>query len=60
MALNGILKEQNIRLVFAQVMKDVRTRRRYKLSQLVGEDAFYVTLDDVVNACKQQAVQGDP
>jgi hypothetical protein len=60
MALNGILKKQDIRLVFAQVMEDVRTRRRYQLSQLVGEDAFYVTLDDVVNACLQQPGQGDP
>ena len=48
------LKEQGIRLVFTEVMKDVRTESRYQLSKLVGEDAFYTTKDDVVNAYKQQ------
>ena len=48
------LKEQGIRLVFTEVMEDVRTESRYQLSKLVGEDAFYTTKDDVVTAFKQQ------
>ena len=50
----GILKEQGIRLVFAQVMEDLRAQSRYELSKLVGEEAFYVTLEDVVKAYQQQ------
>jgi hypothetical protein len=35
-------------------MEDVRTESRYQLTKLVGEDAFFTTKDDVVNAFKQQ------
>jgi len=48
------LKEQGIRLVFTEVMEDVRTESRYQLTKLVGEDAFFTTKDDVVTAFKQQ------
>ena len=51
----GILKEQGIRLVFTEVMEDFRAQSRYELSKLVGEDAFYTTVDEVVNAYKQQS-----
>jgi high affinity sulfate transporter 1 len=54
-SLHGILKEKGIRLVIAQVMEDVREESRYKLRELFGEDAFYDTLDDVMQAYRQQA-----
>ena len=54
-SLYGVLKEQGVRLVFAQVMEDVRAESRYELNKLVGEDAFYATLDDVVNAYRQKS-----
>jgi high affinity sulfate transporter 1 len=54
----GILKEKGIRLVVAQVLDDVREESRYKLRQLFGEDAFYDTLDDVINDYKKQNGHG--
>ena len=53
-SLYGILKEKGIRLVIAQVMEDVREESRYELRELFGEDAFYDTLDDVMQAYRQQ------
>ena len=50
----GILKEKGIRLVVTQVLDDVKAESRYQLRQLFGEDAFYVTLEDVVKAYQQQ------
>ena len=47
-SLFATLKEKGVRLVVAQVLDDVRERARYKLRELYGEDAFYDTLDDVV------------
>ena len=48
-SLYGILKEKNIRLVVAQVMDDVKEEGSgYQLRQLFGEDAFYETLDEVI------------
>jgi MFS superfamily sulfate permease-like transporter len=54
-SLFGILKEKNIRLVVTQVMDDVREESRYRLRELFGEDAFYDTLDDVMQAYRQEA-----
>ena len=50
----GILKEKGIRLVVAQVLEEVKVDNHYELYQLFGEDAFYETLDDVVNAYRQK------
>jgi MFS superfamily sulfate permease-like transporter len=50
----AILQEQGISLVIAQVLEDVRERSRYELLQLFGEDAFYDTLAQVVEAYRQQ------
>ena len=50
----GILKEKGIRLVVAQVLDDVKAESRYELRELFGEDAFYDTLEDVVNEYQQQ------
>ena len=54
----AVLKEKGVRLVIAQVLEDVRAESRYNLRQLFGEDAFYETLDDVVNAYRQQTGVG--
>jgi MFS superfamily sulfate permease-like transporter len=48
------LKDKGIRLVVAQVLDDVKAESRYNLRQLFGEDAFYDTLEDVVEAYQQQ------
>ena len=51
-----ILKDKGVRLVVAQVMDDVREESRYELRELVGEDAFYDSLDDVIQAYRKQLV----
>ena len=48
------LKEKGIRLVVAQVMDDVAEVSRYHLDRLFGADAFYKTLDDVLDAYRQE------
>jgi SulP family sulfate permease len=53
-SLCGILKDKGVRLVVAQVMDDVREESRYQLRELFGEDAFYDTLDDVLQAYRQE------
>jgi high affinity sulfate transporter 1 len=54
----GILKEKGVRLVVAQVLEDVKERSRYHLEQLFGQDAFYDTLQDVVNDYQKQTGPG--
>ncbi len=56
-SLFATLKEKGVRLVVAQVLDDVRERARYKLRELYGEDAFYNTLDDVLNDYRKQSGQ---
>jgi MFS superfamily sulfate permease-like transporter len=53
-SLFAMLQEQGVRLVVTQVMEDVRERSRYELLQLFGENAFYDTLGQVVQAYQQQ------
>ena len=53
-SLYGILKDKGVRIVVAQVMDDVRQESRYKLQELFGEDAFFDTLDDVMEAFRQE------
>jgi MFS superfamily sulfate permease-like transporter len=53
-SLFGILKDKGIRLVVAQVLDDVREESRYRLRELFGEDAFYDTLEDVMQDYRQQ------
>jgi high affinity sulfate transporter 1 len=50
----GVMKGKGVRLVVAQVLDDVREESRYKLRQLYSEDAFYDTLDDVVQDYRKQ------
>ena len=45
-----ILKGQGIRLVFCDVIDPVKAELdRYELIELIGEDAFYKTISDVLN-----------
>lgn len=57
-SLYGILKERGVRLVFAQVMENLQSESRYQLGKLVGEDAFYNTLDEVVKAYREHTASG--
>jgi SulP family sulfate permease len=50
-----LVKNKGVRLVVAQVMDDARDEIRNELRELFGEDAFYDTLDNVVEAYRQQA-----
>ena len=51
----GLLKEQGIRLVFANVSNDVRTELdRSGLTERVCEEAYYATVDDVLNAFREK------
>lgn len=54
----GILKDKGIRLVVAQVMEDVKDESSYQLGQLFGEDAFYDTIENVLEAYRQQVGTG--
>jgi len=53
-SLFATLKDKEIRLVVAQVMKDVEETSHYHLKELFGEDAFYDTLDDVLKAYQKE------
>lgn len=48
------LKARGIRLVVAEVMDDIKAHTRYRLKELIGEDAFYDRLEDVVKQYRQQ------
>ena len=51
-----MLKEQGIRLVFAEVSEKVKAKLdRYELTDLVGNDAFFATAEDLLNAYSQDA-----
>ena len=49
-SLHATLQDKGIRLVVAQVMDEVRTGSRYGLGRLLGEDAFFDSLADVIAA----------
>ena len=53
-----ILEKKGIRLIVAQVEEDVEESCHYELSDLLGEDAFYETLGDVIKAYQQLPVTG--
>ena len=52
-SLFAALEEREIRLVVAQMLDDLDPNDRYQLQELFGKDAFYGTLDDVVDAYQQ-------
>ena len=54
-SIHGILKEKGVRLVFAMVSEDVKAQLdRFGVTDLVGEDAFYATGDELLNAYDQR------
>jgi sulfate permease, SulP family len=48
------LKEKKIRLVFAHVLDNVKEENDNELRQLLGKEAFYNTLHDVVKTYQLQ------
>ena len=50
----GILKEKKIRLVFAHVLDHIKEEGHYDLVHLLGKEAFYDSLHDVLKAYQQQ------
>ena len=48
------LRDRGIRLVITQVMADVTAESRYNLGQLFGDDAFYDTLNDIIENYSHQ------
>jgi SulP family sulfate permease len=55
---HGVLKDKGVRLVFVLVSDDVREELdRFGITDLVGEDAFYATGDDLLNAYHQRKQQ---
>jgi MFS superfamily sulfate permease-like transporter len=54
-SIHGVLKLQGVRFVVAAISDDVKAELdRYELTDQIGEDAFYETLSEVVNAYRQQ------
>jgi len=49
-----LLEERQIRLVVAQPMVDADPHDRLELQKLIGEDAIFKSLDDVVEAYQQE------
>ena len=47
------LKARGIRLVVTEIMDDLNTRARYRMWELIGEDAHYDRLEDVVRQYRQ-------
>jgi hypothetical protein len=46
-SLYATLQEHGVRMVVAEVQDDVREGSRYMFHELIGNDAFYDTVDDV-------------
>jgi sulfate permease, SulP family len=48
------LKAKGIRLIVAEVMADVETRNHYRFRELLGNDAIYDRLEDVMRHYRQE------
>jgi len=61
-SIHGMLKEKGIRLVFADVLDDIVRAEmdRFELTDLIGKDAFYPTLREVVDAYDRQVTRSGP
>jgi len=53
-SVHAMLKARGIRLVAAEEMEEIKGTARYQLRELLGEDAFYDHLEDVVKQYRQQ------
>jgi len=47
-SLYEVLKKRGIRLVVAQILDDVKKQSRYDIISLLGRDAYYETLDELL------------
>lgn len=57
----SLLKEQDIRLVFANISTDVRNQfDRYKITEVIGADAIYGSVHAVVVAYKHKSNTSKP
>ena len=55
-SVHDMLKGQGIKLVFTQLSDGVKAKLdRYELTDLVGQNAFFATVEDVVNAYRRDA-----
>ena len=48
------LQAKGIRLVVAEEMGELKSRARYRFNELLGEDAFYDRLEDVVKQYRRE------
>jgi MFS superfamily sulfate permease-like transporter len=53
-SLHRMLKDKGIRLVIANVLEDVGAQSSYHMPQLLGEDAFYATVEAAVKDFQRQ------
>jgi len=56
-AIHVSLKDRGVRLVVAQVLDDVKAGSRYGLSQALGDETFFSSLQDVLHAYGKWAGQ---
>jgi MFS superfamily sulfate permease-like transporter len=59
-SLHATLKDKGIRLVIAQVLENVKAESRYRMRQLFGDDAFYKTVEDLLNGYQRQKEKSNP
>ena len=55
-SLHGTLKDKGIRLVIAHVLEDVKAKSYYQMRQLVGDDAFYSTLEELMQDYQRKRI----
>ncbi len=56
---HDMLRDKGIRLVFAELSEEVKAKLdRYELANLLGEHAFFSTVEEVLSACGQEAGKG--
>jgi sulfate permease, SulP family len=53
-SVHAMLEARGIRLIVGEEMEDFKSKARYQLRELFGEDAFYDHLEDVVKQYRQQ------
>ena len=56
-SVHASLKAKGVRLVVAEVVK---AASRYRFMEVLGEDAFYDSLDDVISQYRQQFKIANP
>jgi MFS superfamily sulfate permease-like transporter len=54
-----VAKEKGVRLVVAAVLSDMTAASHYGLQELVGADAFYSTMNDVIKDYQRQVLSAE-